>query len=302
MALRGNGRYAFALLLLVALLLGGCDSGAPKQAFQLTDISGAEFGRNFKLTDHNGKTRTLDDFKDKVVAVFFGYIFCPDVCPTTMGDLALVMKELPAPRESYIQRGGDFLELRRVAGVQPQVGALACEGFRDGAADTAIAVLERMDAFKPEMRDRGPRETSGLRAARIVHDVAAELRAVGLVQRPAPALAERRARGGNDHGFTHDVTPQPLNPRPASARRVLAKGPRLSATTRAASTENRLMSSRPRKCTSLAADADVGNAGRRFHDLTGVLRDAPGVVEIVPANLERHAAVLPTTAAAQRRR
>jgi protein SCO1/2 len=82
--------------LLVALLLGGCGSGAPKQAFQLTDISGAEFGRNFKLTDHNGKTRTLDDFKDKVVAVFFGYIFCPDVCPTTMGDLALVMKELGA--------------------------------------------------------------------------------------------------------------------------------------------------------------------------------------------------------------
>jgi protein SCO1/2 len=96
MALRGNGRYAFALLMAVALLLGGCDSAAPKQAFQLTDISGAEFGRNFKLTDHNGKTRTLDDFKDKVVAVFFGYIFCPDVCPTTMGDLALVMKELGA--------------------------------------------------------------------------------------------------------------------------------------------------------------------------------------------------------------
>jgi protein SCO1/2 len=96
MALRGNRRYAFALLMAVALLLGGCDSGAPKQAFQLTDISGAEFGRNFKLTDHNGKTRTLDDFKDKVVAVFFGYIFCPDVCPTTMGDLALVMKELGA--------------------------------------------------------------------------------------------------------------------------------------------------------------------------------------------------------------
>jgi protein SCO1/2 len=96
MALRGNRRYAFALLMAVALLLGGCDSAAPKQAFQLTDISGAEFGRNFKLTDHNGKTRTLDDFKDKVVAVFFGYIFCPDVCPTTMGDLALVMKELGA--------------------------------------------------------------------------------------------------------------------------------------------------------------------------------------------------------------
>ena len=96
MAPHGTGRFAYALLLLFAFLLGGCDSGAPKQAFQLTDISGAEFGRNFKLTDHNGQQRTLDEFKNKVVAVFFGYIFCPDVCPTTMGDLAMVMKELGA--------------------------------------------------------------------------------------------------------------------------------------------------------------------------------------------------------------
>ena len=94
MAFRFSGRHACALLLLSAFLLCGCGSGAPKQAFELTDISGAEFGRNFSLTDHNGKTRSLDDFKDKVVVVFFGYIFCPDVCPTTMGELALVMKEL----------------------------------------------------------------------------------------------------------------------------------------------------------------------------------------------------------------
>lgn len=99
MAFHGTGRFAYTLFLLFALLLGGCDNGAPKQAFQLTDISGAEFGRNFKLTDHNGRTRTLDDFKDKVVAVFFGYIFCPDVCPTTMGELALVMKELGTDAE-----------------------------------------------------------------------------------------------------------------------------------------------------------------------------------------------------------
>ena len=108
MASHGTGRFAYALLLLFAFLLGGCDSGAPKQAFQLTDISGAEFGRNFKLTDHNGQPRTLDDFKDKVVAVFFGYIFCPDVCPTTMGDLAMVMKELGADAEATKRTAKDF--------------------------------------------------------------------------------------------------------------------------------------------------------------------------------------------------
>ena len=87
-------RLVNPLLLLLGLLLAGCDSGPAKPAFQLTDLSGADFGRNFQLTDHNGKSRTLDDFKGKVVVVFFGYIFCPVVCPTTMGELAVVMKEL----------------------------------------------------------------------------------------------------------------------------------------------------------------------------------------------------------------
>ena len=87
-------RLAHPLLLLLGLLLAGCDSGTSKPAFQLTDLSGADFGRNFQLTDHNGQSRTLDDFKGKVVVVFFGYIFCPDFCPTTMGELAVVMKEL----------------------------------------------------------------------------------------------------------------------------------------------------------------------------------------------------------------
>jgi protein SCO1/2 len=87
-------RAVVAALILFSVLLGGCDGSAGRPAFQLTDITGAEFGRGFKLSDHNGRPRTLEDFKGKVVAVFFGYVFCPDVCPTTMGELALVMKEL----------------------------------------------------------------------------------------------------------------------------------------------------------------------------------------------------------------
>jgi protein SCO1 len=79
---------------MIVLLLGGCDGFSGRPAFQLTDLTGADFGRGFQLTDHNGKARTLEDFKGKVVAIFFGYTYCPDVCPTTMGELALVMKEL----------------------------------------------------------------------------------------------------------------------------------------------------------------------------------------------------------------
>jgi protein SCO1/2 len=48
------------------------------------------------LTDHNGKARTLADFRGKVVVVFFGYTQCPDVCPTTMTELAEVKKLLGA--------------------------------------------------------------------------------------------------------------------------------------------------------------------------------------------------------------
>lgn len=87
-------RVAIAALLMLAALAAGCDSSPKAPAFQLTDITGAEFARDFQLTDHNGKPRTLADFRGKVVVVFFGYTFCPDACPTTMGELALAMKEL----------------------------------------------------------------------------------------------------------------------------------------------------------------------------------------------------------------
>ena len=84
---------SMASLLLGALLLTGCSSEV-KPIFVSTDITGAEFGKDFKLTDHTGKLRTLADFKGKVVVLFFGYTHCPDVCPTTMGELAGAMKKL----------------------------------------------------------------------------------------------------------------------------------------------------------------------------------------------------------------
>ncbi|MBI2286744.1 MAG: SCO family protein [Nitrosomonadales bacterium] len=47
-----------------------------------------------RLTDHNGKTRTLADFRGKAVVLFFGYTQCPDVCVTTLADLAQMMQLL----------------------------------------------------------------------------------------------------------------------------------------------------------------------------------------------------------------
>ncbi|OOG88522.1 SCO family protein [Hydrogenophaga sp. A37] len=65
--------------------LAGCKD-AP--SFSAVDITGADYATGFSLTDHNGQARTLADFKGKVVVIFFGYTQCPDVCPTSMSELA----------------------------------------------------------------------------------------------------------------------------------------------------------------------------------------------------------------------
>lgn len=85
----------FAAVWAVAMFaLAGCQPAAQSPVFQATDISGAGFARDFRLTDHNGRIRTLADFKGKVVAIFFGYTHCPDVCPTTLSDFAAALKQL----------------------------------------------------------------------------------------------------------------------------------------------------------------------------------------------------------------
>ena len=65
-----------------------------KQNFSAIDITGADYARDFALTDHNGQPRSIKDFAGKVVVLFFGYTQCPDVCPTTMAELAEVKKLL----------------------------------------------------------------------------------------------------------------------------------------------------------------------------------------------------------------
>lgn len=77
----------------------GADSGQmllspANSSFENTDVTGLDYAKDFSLTDHNGKRRTLSDFKGKVVIAFFGYTQCPDVCPTTMAEMAGVLKQL----------------------------------------------------------------------------------------------------------------------------------------------------------------------------------------------------------------
>lgn len=83
-----------ACVALLAVGLAGCQPASPPPQFQATDISDAAFARDFRLTDHNGQTRALADFRGKAVAVFFGYTHCPDVCPTTLSDFAAALQQL----------------------------------------------------------------------------------------------------------------------------------------------------------------------------------------------------------------
>lgn len=78
--------------MLAALLVAACAKQGPK--FDASDITGASFGHDFALQDPQGRTRTLEDFRGKVVVVFFGYTQCPDVCPATLAALAQAMKKL----------------------------------------------------------------------------------------------------------------------------------------------------------------------------------------------------------------
>jgi protein SCO1/2 len=80
------------VLAVLTLAFSGCDgSGA---AFRNTDITGADYGKDFVLTDHTGKTRRLADFRGKVVVMFFGFTRCPDVCPITLAELKAVKERL----------------------------------------------------------------------------------------------------------------------------------------------------------------------------------------------------------------
>jgi len=92
------------LAMLLATLAAGCDKLTNKPlAFNNTDVTGLDYAKGFALTDHTGKPRTLQDYKGKLVVLFFGYTQCPDVCPTTMAEMAAVMKDLgPASKDVQV--------------------------------------------------------------------------------------------------------------------------------------------------------------------------------------------------------
>lgn len=73
-------------------LLAACADDKPR--FSSIDLTGADYARDFSLTDHNGQARSIKDFAGKVVVLFFGFTQCPDACPSALAELVEIKKML----------------------------------------------------------------------------------------------------------------------------------------------------------------------------------------------------------------
>ena len=126
-----NKRNALKLIAgsmgVAALGVGLSACSEARQSFTAVDITGADYARDFALKDADGKVRTMADFKGKVVVLFFGYAQCPDVCPTTMTEMAQVKQQLG--------KDGDKLQVLFVT--------------VDPARDTPEVLKAYMGAFDP---------------------------------------------------------------------------------------------------------------------------------------------------------
>jgi protein SCO1 len=87
--LRSSSRLFWSII--ICSFIAGCDS---RPQFRSTDITGAPYGKSLELADHTGKPRRLEDFRGKAVVLFFGFTHCPDICPTTLADIAGAVKSL----------------------------------------------------------------------------------------------------------------------------------------------------------------------------------------------------------------
>jgi len=169
--------------LLSALLLAGCGDGAPPAPpFHATDITGATVGPDFPrpLTDSHGQPRRLADYRGQVVVVYFGYTFCPDVCPTSLATLGAALESL-TPAEQ--------------ARVQPLFISV------DPARDTPEQLKSYSRFFHPRLR--------GLTGSpEAIAEVAKRYGVYYAVQKPAaPAAAPAPGNGrGEDAGYSVDHT------------------------------------------------------------------------------------------------
>ncbi len=126
---------------LLALLIASMLGCSPKPSFKNVDITGSTaFGNNFSLLDSNGNTKTMADYKGKVVVVFFGFTQCPDVCPTTLTEMDEALKLL-GPKADKVQI--IFITV-------------------DPERDTASVLAQYVPSFNPRFVGLRPADEAGL--------------------------------------------------------------------------------------------------------------------------------------------
>ena len=126
---------------LLSLLIVGFLGCSPKPSFKNVDITGSTaFANNFSLLDTNGNTKTMADYKGKVVVVFFGFTQCPDVCPTTLTEMDEALK--------LIGQKADKVQVIFIT-VDPE-------------RDTASVLAQYVPAFNPRFIGLRPADEAGL--------------------------------------------------------------------------------------------------------------------------------------------
>lgn len=183
-------RSALAALATLTLL-AGCSMDKPQ--FKSVDITGADYARDFQLPDADGRMRSIQDFRGKAVVVFFGYMRCPDVCPTTLTEIAEA-KKLLGPDGNRVQ--GVFItvdperdkpELLKayMANFGPDFVALR------GTPEQIAAVAKDFKVFYKKVEGKTPDSyTMDHSAASYVYDPKGQLRLYTRYGTGAQALAD----------------------------------------------------------------------------------------------------------------
>ncbi|TAK81914.1 MAG: SCO family protein [Betaproteobacteria bacterium] len=165
----------------------------PREAkFDAVDVTGAEWGKDFHLTGHDGKPRSLADFRGKVVALYFGYTGCPDMCPTAMAKLGEAVRELGSDGE-HVQ--GLFVTVdpkRDTPAVLAQYVPSFHPGFI-GLYGTENAIARTAKDFKVFFSAQPPNEHGGYTVDHsgyiLVFDPAGRLRLVVSSEATAQSIA-----------------------------------------------------------------------------------------------------------------
>ena len=180
---------AMGVAAVAGVQLAACSESKP--SFNAVDITGADYAKDFSLTDASGRVRTMADFKGKVVVLFFGYAQCPDVCPTTMTEMAQLKQQLGAD--------GDKLQVLFVT-VDPERDTRDVMKAYMGAFDPSfIALIPTPEQLPPLAKDfkvyykkvEGKTPTSysmDHSAASFVYDPQGRLRLYARFGTPIPAM------------------------------------------------------------------------------------------------------------------